>query len=852
MKTKRILPSALVVPALLAAAVDAARAESWVYDNGYITNSLGWKIQVNKPAAGASTLATVDNGGMVKGWPAAGDRADGLYTLDLSQPIVDAADPAKTYALATIGYYEFSGGCEVGTLVLPDTLETWKFESALGICARKGSKIDTILPKDFSRGILWSGGNAEFGWSAKSYSDELHLRGVRKTGNSGLSLTHGGIQRVFFDESFLNFHSTTFANSNPTRFDLYFRGDAPGGMADTSWGTGNRACLHVPAGNAAWSDWIDANARAFADSDRDAFAAKFPDRPDPDYVVSAAGKFQNAYVRLWHAAPCLVVASLYPVAAGQVSPAYGTYPSGRTGDTVALSCPASVTEDGVEYLCRGYRLERTSGADWAAGTTVESTDLSLSVVCDTAEAVRVTWLWEPQVTASVTVTSDRGDGFGAVDPGYGLCLSFPGGARTFSATGPGYDAAARTRFRATGYRLTDESGTTTEHAGTSFEYDTSMGKVVLEWLWAPDGYALRTSAPGCLPVAVSPALDAEGYGDIGAAYALAAPSGEGEAAFAHWSGNVSAIASDTARTVSATLSRPLTLVAEPRCAWRYDAAANPTSITNALGWRIGGSVSGANFRVGQRCVISAASVAWDLDEDKHWLDLSLPVVKGSDGSALTIDGCGSNIPFRRFDGDPRLGKLVLGDAFRRWPFDRNAIFDSQDRLAEIEPAILPDDAVSSFGSGEPSFGAIPYRGDVFLRCAPATRLNNCNLVFTHRGTQNVFVGTNLVTFSSTAFSWSYANYRLHFDGFPTGLAASRNTTGDYSFYVFYKSGDPAWKSYLAANARRFAAADRESFAARFPEDAAAGKWPYFSFTSGFFSGTWARPLYPTGTVLIVR
>jgi hypothetical protein len=840
-----------VIPLLLAAALVApARAEDWVYAAGYITNSLGWKIQVNAPSGGSTTLSTVDNNGMVKSWPAAGDRPDGLYTLDLSQPIVDAADPAKTYSLATIGYYEFNGGCNIGTLVLPDTLAKWKFASALGICDRQGTKIDTILPKDFSKDILWSGGSAEFGWAAPRYTGELHLGGVLKTKNSGLSITHGGVQRVFFDEVFMNFNSTTFANSGATRFDLFFRGDPPGGMDDANWGTGNRAYLHVPVGNAAWEDWLAAKSRAFADSDRDAFESRFPGHPEPDYVVSAAGKFQNAYVRLWHVRPGLEIASPYPVAAGRVSPDYGTYPCGKTGDTVALSCPASVTEDGVEHLCRGYRLERTSGADWAAGTSVESADLELTVAYDTAEAIRVTWLWEPQVAASVTVTSDRGDGFGAVEPGYGLCISFPGGARTFSATGPGYDAAERTRYRATGYRLTDEAGVTTQHAGTSFGYDTSMGRVVLEWLWSPDGYELRTSSPGCLPVEVSPALDEEGYGDIGAVYSLAAPSGAGEAAFAHWSGNVAAIASDTARTVSATLSRPLTLVAEPRCAWRFPNGS--TMITNALGWQIRGSVSGSNFRIGQSCVIAPATVAWNLDAGTHWLDLSLPVAKDSDGSALTIDGCGGNIPFYRADGTPRLGKLVLGADFRRWPFDGHEIFGNQDRLAEIEPAFLPDNAVASSSGGKPSFGAIPYRGDVFLRCPPATTLNNCNLKFTHRGTQNVFVGTNLVTISETAFSWSYANYRLHFDGFPAGLASSRNGSGDYRFYVLYRSNDATWACYLEENARKFVAADREGFAARFPEDAAAGKWPYYAFTGGFFSGTWARPLYPTGTILIVR
>jgi len=851
MKTKRILPSALVVPALLAAAVAAARGESWVYDNGYITNSLGWKIRVNAPATGATALATVDNEGMVKGWPAAGDRPDGLYTLDLSQPIVDAADPAKTYSLATIGYYEFNGGCNIGTLVLPTTLTTWKFNDAVGVCGRNGANIDTILPKDFSKDIVWSGGSHGFAWGAPKYAGELHLRGVRKTVKVGLGHTHGGVQRVFFDESFSDFYSTTFANSGSTRFDLYFRGDPPNGMADTSHGTGARGYLHVPAASAAWEAWLAANARAFAADDRATFESMFPDAHDPDCVVTNAGKFKGGYVRLWHAAPGVEVVSQYTVAADRISPAYGTHTEHKTGDIVQFSCPASATEGGVEYLCRGYRLERTTGGDWAAGTSVESSALSLSLVCDTAEAVRVTWLWEPQISASVTVTSNRG-AFGPVDPDYGLCVEFPGGARTFSATAHGYDAVERTRYRVTGYRLTDEAGAATEHAGTSFEYDTSMGKVVLEWLWAPDGYELATAAPGCLPVAVSPALDAEGYGDIGAVYALAVPPGAGESAFAHWSGNVAAIASDTAPAVSATLSRPLTLVAEPRCVWRYDAAGSPTAITNALGWRIRASLSGANVRIGQDSVRAAARVAWDLDGEKHWLDLSLPVVKDSDGSPLALDGCAGNVPFRRSDGEPFLGRLVLGDGFKRWPFEENEIFGKQSKLSEIEPAILPDDAVSSQGSGTPKFGAIPYRGDVFLRCSAATRLNNCDLAFTHRGTQNVFLGTNVVSIAATAFAWSYANYRLHFDGFPTSLAASRNTSGDYRFYVFCRSNDVRWADYLAANARRFIAADRDDFAARFPEDAAAGKWPYWTFETGFFSGTWARPLYPTGTVLIVR
>ncbi|MBQ6245855.1 MAG: hypothetical protein IJK04_03240 [Kiritimatiellae bacterium] len=104
-------------------------------------------------------------------------------------------------------------------------------------------------------------------------------------------------------------------------------------------------------------------------------------------------------------------------------------------------------------------------------------------------------------------------------------------------------------------------------------------------------------------------------------------------------------------------------------------------------------------------------MAWDIDDDNHWLVLSLPVVKDSDGSPLTIDGASGNVPFRRSDPDPYLGKLVLGNAFKRWPFEGNAIFGSQSKLAEIVPEILPDDTVSSDGRGDAAFGNIPYRGD---------------------------------------------------------------------------------------------------------------------------------------------
>ena len=86
---------------LVAAAAVSVHAEDWIYKSGYMTNSLGWKIKVNTPGAGVTTLSTVDNDGMVKGYPATGDRPDGRYTLDLSQPIIDCDNPSKTYTLGT-------------------------------------------------------------------------------------------------------------------------------------------------------------------------------------------------------------------------------------------------------------------------------------------------------------------------------------------------------------------------------------------------------------------------------------------------------------------------------------------------------------------------------------------------------------------------------------------------------------------------------------------------------------------------------------------------------------------------------------------------------------------------------
>lgn len=108
-----------------------------------------------------------------------------------------------------------------------------------------------------------------------------------------------------------------------------------------------------------------------------------------------------------------------------------------------------------------------------------------------------------------------------------------------------------------------------------------------------------------------------------------------------------------------------------------------------------------------------------------------------------------------------------------------------------------------------------------------------------------------MSIGNTSLSWSYANYRLWFENFPT-LVSSRNTSGNYSFFVQAPRGNPDWEAYLAANARPFVTADRAAFAARFPEDAAAGNWPKFVFTSGFFNGTWAKQHGQIETVLLVR
>lgn len=268
-------------------------AEDWVYSDGFMTTSSGWKIQVT--SLSDTALATVDNGGMVKAAPAKADRADGTYTLDLSGPIKDAADPTKTYSLTTIGYYAFNGGVDIGALVLPKSVTTWRLGDALGVFGRNGSKMSSVFPKDFSRSITWSGD--AFCIGAPMIKDDLYLKGVTGTGNVGLSFTHGGIQRIFFDKGFATLYSTTFANSGATRYDLTFAGDVPKGIEDAAHGTGNRAILRLPDDNASWKTWLEENVREFITVDVPGFKSVFPGYEDPLYVI-VSGKFKGGFVTM--------------------------------------------------------------------------------------------------------------------------------------------------------------------------------------------------------------------------------------------------------------------------------------------------------------------------------------------------------------------------------------------------------------------------------------------------------------------------------------------------------------------------------------------------------------------------
>ena len=86
--------------------------------------------------------------------------------------------------------------------------------------------------------------------------------------------------------------------------------------------------------------------------------------------------------------------------------------------------------------------------------------------------------------------------------------------------------------------------------------------------------------------------------------------------------------------------------------------------------------------VGQDCARVGATIPWKMrDTDgktpSHYLDLSLPIIRDSDGAQMTLWGSSGNVPFRR-SGGPSLAKLVLPEDFNyQKAMDGNTIFGDQ-------------------------------------------------------------------------------------------------------------------------------------------------------------------------------
>ena len=805
-------------------ALTASVGTSWIYTSSSITNADGWAIRME---VNGTNLTTGGNGCLLRK-PATPDRADGTYTLDMSGVIVDADDPTKTYSLTCINYYFGNGMPAIGLLVLPPTVT--KVNMAGG--AAWTLPANRVIPKDFTHDVVFTGDGCICGINDK-YADELHLNGIRTVGNCGLKFTHGGIERIFFFEDFANLGDTTFAGCN-VRYDLYFRGGVPANMDYAGWGIGSDAYLHVPKSEA-WMTWIESNTRDFTDGDRGSFQKKFPGMDDPLYVINTSGKFNGGYLTFWNCDPGVTVDAAVQVGASEITPAYGSYPNVKTGTLMAFSAPESVTENGIEYTCEGYTLE-TAGASWEDAKVESHPGVrAFTLTADDGKALRVKWLWKANITASVAVSSNKGIAFGSPEPGYGLCTDFPGGARTFTATAPAYEDATGTRYIVTGYKLKDEDGTVTTHDGQSFDYTIDMGQVELEWQWAVNGYRIATAQPGYLGVTVSPAPDAAGF--VGGTVTLTAVDGEYE--FAYWSGNTELLDDPYARTITVNVTEPVTFVATPKCPWHYTGDGD-AALTNVLGWQIRAQASGTRVGLGQDCVRVGASVPWKMrDSDgktpSHYLDLSLPIIRDSDGETMTLYGCAGNVPFRR--SGPYVAKLVLPTGFNyQNAMDGNSIFGDQPFLREIDPAPLTGDNLS----GIPGVNGIPYQGDIYLRSTNSITINNCTITASHGKEQNLYFGKGYVRFNETGFTWGNAHYITWFESFPS-LAGGRNGGGGYTFFVHYPGGNADWAAYIAANARRFKEADKASFQTQYPNTAAAGVWPKYVFTSGFFSGTWARP-----------
>lgn len=828
----------LAAAAIAALASITAFAAEWTYDGTYMTTADGWKIQASKIGS-TTNLATPDNGGMVKGVPSVTDD-DGKLTLDLTGTITDKTDSTKTYTLTRIGYYAFNGNSgNIARLILPDTVNDWRLESQVGLVGR--SAINDIEPKHFSFDVNFGLGNyTGFAIGNSCTLGELHLRGVTSTGNCSLTITHGGIQKIFFYDGFTSIGYATFANSGSTRYDLYFHGNAP--SLSSIFNPGARALIHTPYGNASWETYIAGNCRAFGNNDISTFEGKFPGYPYPEYVVNA-GEFNGAYLTTWFAEPGLTVTAPDPIAASQITPAYGTY-SKKTGTEFVFSAPASIEENGVTYNCEGYTIETAGKTGWDSATTVTSSANSFVFTNDASKATRVTWNWRAQVLASVTVASNKGQ-FATVSSGYGTII--PTGETIFSATEPGYEEDTGTRYIVTGYNLTDKNGAITHHDGQSFTYTTDMGQITLEWIWAVNGYKLTTSHDNYLSCTVSPALDTHGYGSGSCTLTAVDDNTADGGEFYHWSGDITGIDSFS-RSISVALDGPKTLVATPKCIWHFTSNGN-YALTNRIGWAIKATAyTSTTISIGQDCTTRGAAVPWKkavgTTPARHFLDLSLPIVRDSSGAEMTIVRSG-NVPLRQ--ANIYLAKLIMPTTWKTISFEGNGVFESQSYLSEITPAPFADDMN---GGGNPAIGAIPYKGDLYLTAPCFTTIGNCFIKFTHGCTQNIYFGKQQLSIGTTGFSWSYANYRLWFQNFPT-LASGRNGSGNYSFFVQYPGNNTQWSDYIAANARRFKASDRAGFTSRFPEDAAINNWPKYTFTNGFFNSTWAKPS-PTGTTFIMK
>ena len=282
--------------------------------------------------------------------------------------------------------------------------------------------------------------------------------------------------------------------------------------------------------------------------------------------------------------------------------------------------------------------------------------------------------------------------------------------------------------------------------------------------------------PGYLNVTVSPAPDAAGY--IGGQVTLTAVDGpEGE--FAYWSGNSEVLDDPYARTITITPTEPLTLVATPKCVWHCTGDGD-AALTNRLGWKIRAYASGTSVGVGQDCARVGATIPWKMrDTDgktpSHYLDLSLPIIRDSDGAQMTLWGSSGNVPFRR-SGGPSLAKLVLPENFNyQKAMDGNTIFGDQPFLREIEPAPLNDNL-----SGIPAVNGIPYAGDIYLRSTNSITINNCTITASHGKEQNLYFGKGYVRFNETGFTWGTAHYITWFGSFPS-LASGRSTFSRAAF-----------------------------------------------------------------------